>query len=104
MRSCILVKTQVPIALTSLDSGNTLQMCGEMYGLVESITFIIIKDFYATIRKHLKHLVIEKLTKSIRRMANEFEEFQGTLYIFGVVNGNHILIIAPLINPTLYCC
>jgi len=43
-------------------------MCGEMYGMVESIISIIIKDFYATIRKHLKHLVIEILTEIIRRM------------------------------------
>jgi hypothetical protein len=50
-------------------------MCGEMYGMVESITSIIITDFYATIRKHLKHLVMERLTNIIRRMAYEFEEF-----------------------------
>jgi hypothetical protein len=68
-QSCILVKTQAAIALSCLSSGNTLQMCGEMYGMVESIIFIIIKDFYATIRKHLKHLVIEILTEIIRRMA-----------------------------------
>jgi hypothetical protein len=72
--------------------------------MVESITSIIIKDFYATIRKHLKHLVMERLTNIIRRMAYEFEEFQGTPYIFGVVNCNHILIIAPLIDPTFYYC
>ncbi len=75
MRSCIVVKTQVAISLSCLDSGNTLQMCGEMYGMVESITSIIITDFYATIRKHLKHLVMERLTNIIRRMAYEFEEF-----------------------------
>jgi hypothetical protein len=32
MRSCILVKTQVAIALFCLSSNNTLQMCGEVYG------------------------------------------------------------------------
>jgi hypothetical protein len=79
-------------------------MCGEMCVMVESITSIIIKDFCATIRKHLKHLVIEILTSIIRRMAYEFEELQGTPYIFGAVNGNHILIIAPLTNPTSYYC
>jgi hypothetical protein len=60
MRSCIIIKTQITIALSCLGSGNTLQMCGEMYGMVENITSIIIKDFYATIRKHFKHLVIER--------------------------------------------
>jgi hypothetical protein len=37
-------------------------------------------------------------------MACEFEKLQGTPYIFGAINGNHILIIAPLINPTSYYC
>jgi hypothetical protein len=60
MRSCILVKTQITIALSCLGSGNTLQMCGEMYGIVENTTSIIIKNFCATIKKHLKHLLIEK--------------------------------------------
>jgi hypothetical protein len=32
MRSCILVKTQVAIALFCLGRSNTLQMCGEVYG------------------------------------------------------------------------
>jgi hypothetical protein len=73
--------------------------------MVESITFIIIKDFCATIKKHLKPLVIEKLAmSSIRRMTYEFEELQGIPYVFEVVNGSHILIILPPINPTSYYC
>jgi hypothetical protein len=73
--------------------------------MVESITFIIIKDFCATIKKHLKPLVIEKLvTSSIRRMAYEFEELQSIPYVFEVVNGSHILIITPPTSPTSYYC
>jgi hypothetical protein len=49
--------------------------------------------------------VIETLaTSSIRRMAYEFEKLQGILYVFEVVNGSHILIIASPINPTSYYC
>jgi hypothetical protein len=29
-------------------------MCDEVYGMVESTTFIIVRNFYATIKKHLK--------------------------------------------------
>jgi hypothetical protein len=47
--------------------------------------------------------MIERLiTSSIRRMANEFEELQSIPYVFGVVNGSHISIIAPPIDPTFY--
>ncbi len=50
MKSCIPFETQVTITLFHLSSGNTLQMCGEMYEVVESIAFIIVRDF--CIRKH----------------------------------------------------
>jgi hypothetical protein len=73
--------------------------------MIENTTFIIIKDFCATIKKHLKPLVIGTLaTNSIRRMAYEFEKLQGIFYVFEVVNGSHILIIASPINPTFYYC
>ncbi len=39
MRSCILVKTQVAIALFCIGSSNTLQMCGEMYGWLKAQHF-----------------------------------------------------------------
>jgi hypothetical protein len=42
------------MAPTRLGSGNSLQMCGKVYGIVESTTSIIMKEFFATIRKHLK--------------------------------------------------
>jgi len=49
--------------------------------------------------------VIEILiTSSIRRMANEFEKLQSIPYVFGVVGGSHISIIAPTIDPTFYYC
>jgi len=37
MRPCILVETWVSIALSSLSSGNTFKMCGEVYGMALNI-------------------------------------------------------------------
>jgi hypothetical protein len=50
MKPCIPFETQITITLFHLSSGNTLQMCGEVYEVVESIAFIIVRDF--CIRKH----------------------------------------------------
>jgi len=45
----------VGMSIARLGSGNSLQMCGEVYGIVKSIMSIIMKEFCATIRNHLKH-------------------------------------------------
>ncbi len=73
---------------------------------LKAIFFIIVKECYETINKHLKPLVIERLpTISIRKMTNEFKELQNMPYAFGVVlDGIHIVIIASHINPGFYCC
>jgi len=77
-------------------------MCGEVYGMVESTTFVIVKDLCVIIRKHLKPLVIKILTSnSIRRLTYEFENFKAYLF-FGVVDGNHILITTTPIDSTFY--
>jgi hypothetical protein len=46
------------MALAKLGSENSLQMCKEIYGMIKSMTLIIIKEFCAMIRKHLKPLMI----------------------------------------------
>jgi hypothetical protein len=43
VKSCIIIKRQVAIALFCLGSGNTLQICGEVYGVNENITSIIVR-------------------------------------------------------------
>jgi hypothetical protein len=43
---------------TRLGSGNSLQMCKDVCGLAKSMTSIIVKEFCATIKKHLKPLMI----------------------------------------------
>jgi hypothetical protein len=64
--------------------------------VVESTTSINVGDFCATIKKHLKPLMVEGLTtSSIRKMVDEFEELQGMHYVFGVVDGSYISIVAP---------
>jgi hypothetical protein len=51
--------------------------------MAKIITFMIVRDFCTTIRKHLKSLVIKRLTRSsIRRLANEFEELQGVPFFW----------------------
>ncbi len=63
VRESILVQTKITMALTQLSSENSLQMCGELYGIVKSTTSIIMREFCSTIRKHLKPLVTPKLTR-----------------------------------------
>ncbi len=80
-------------------------MCGELYGMVKIITSIIVRDFCTIIRKHLKALVIKRLiTSSTRRMANEFEELHSVPYVFEVIDGSHIPIVAPCIDLVSYFC
>jgi hypothetical protein len=58
MRKNILIQTKVTMVFAQLNIGNYLQMCEEVYGIVESIALIIMRGFCSTIRKHLKPLVI----------------------------------------------
>ena len=55
------IETQVVVILTRLSMGNTLKMCGEMYGLAESTTSIIIRECCKTIKVLVKSLVFPKL-------------------------------------------
>jgi hypothetical protein len=48
MKSCIPFETQVTLTLFHLSSGNTLQMCDEVYEVVESIAFMIVRDYCIT--------------------------------------------------------
>jgi hypothetical protein len=52
------------MAFAKLGSESSLQMCEEIYGMIESIILIIIKEFCATIRKQLKPLMIPKLIRN----------------------------------------
>jgi hypothetical protein len=69
--------------------------CVEKYGIVENATSIIAKEFFATIRKHLKPLVILKpLVKSLLVL----KSFHEIIYILDTINDSHIPIITPKIK------
>jgi hypothetical protein len=95
----------IVFSLNRLSSGNSLRGCAETYGIHESIASIIVREFCAAIEKHLKPIVIEKQSKvTLNRIAAEFEELRRLPYVIGAVDGSHIPIIAPPIDPTSYYC
>jgi hypothetical protein len=105
MRLAILVRTRVVLSLNRLCSGNSLRGYAETYSIHENTASIIVREFCTTIDKHLKPLVIERQSAStLRRMAAEFEALKGIPYVIGAVDGSHIHIIAPPIDPTSYYC
>jgi hypothetical protein len=105
LRESISLETRVVISLSRLSTGNTLQMCREVYGISRSSASFIVREFCAAIKKSLRPLVIRKQTESsLRAMAAEFEKLHGIPYIIGTVDGSHIPIIAPPIDPTSYYC
>ncbi len=56
---------------------------------------IIMKEFCATIRNHLKPLVIFKLLKNkVKNIIVSFESLHVILYILGAIDDNHIPIVA----------
>jgi hypothetical protein len=88
-----------------LGSGNSLQICGEVYGIVESMASIILKEFFVAIKKHFKPLVIPKLIiNKIKEITIGFECLYKIPYILGAINGSHVPIIAPNVDPKSYYC
>jgi hypothetical protein len=105
MRESIPMKVIIAMTLTKLGSGNILQMCGEVYGIAESMASIIVREFCVAIKKHLKPLVIPKLTKTkIKEITTGFERLYEIPYILGAINGSHVPIIAPKVDPKSYYC
>jgi hypothetical protein len=49
------------MALSRLGGENSLQMCKEVYDIVECMATIIVREFCAAIKNRLKPLVIHKL-------------------------------------------
>ncbi len=73
--------------------------CVEKYGIVENTTSIIAKEFCATIRKHLKPLVILKpLVKSLLVLKN----FRQIIYILDTTSDSHIPIIRRNLKSYYY--
>jgi hypothetical protein len=75
----------------------------EVYGIVESVVSIIVREFCSTIRKHLKPLMIPKLTKDkIKEIIAGFESLHGISYILDVIYGSHIPIVAFKVDQKSY--
>jgi hypothetical protein len=105
MRENILVEARVTMVLARLGSENSLQMQGEVYGIVKSMASIIVGEFCVAIRNHLKPLVIPKMIKTkIKEIITRFECLHGIPYIICVINGSHVPIIAPKVNLKSYYC
>ena len=104
-RASIPLRNRVALSFNRLGSSNSLRGCAKMYGIHESIASINVREFCGAIEKYLKPLVIEKQSKTtLNRIAAEFEELRGLPYVIGAVDGSHIPIIAPPIDPTSYYC
>jgi hypothetical protein len=103
MRLAIPLQTRVALSLNRLCTGNSLRGCAEIYGIHESSASIIVREFCMAIERYLKPLVIEKQTATtLKRISAKFEELRGIPYVIGAVDGSHIPIIAPPIDPTSY--
>ncbi len=97
------MEVKVAMVLTRLGSGNSLQMCGEVYGIAKSMTSIIVRVFCVAIRKHFKPLMIHKLIrKKIKEITIGFEYLHGIPYIQGAIDGSHVPIITTKVDPKSY--
>ena len=73
--------------------------------LAESTISIIDRECCKAIKVLVKPLVFPPLTKEhIQIIASKFEKLRGIPYIIGVVDSNHVPIIAPKIDPASYYC
>jgi len=103
MRKSIPMEVMITMALARLGSENSLQMCGEVYGIAKSTASITMRNFSIAIKKHLKLLVIPKLTRNkIKEITIGFECLHEIPYILGAIDGNHVPIIAPKGDPKSY--
>jgi hypothetical protein len=105
IRQTVHVKTRITIAFPRLGREISLQMCGEVYDIIESMELVIGIDFFAIIIKLLKSLVIPKLIRNkIKEIVIGFKSLHKISYILGGINDGHIPIIAPNIDPKSYYC
>jgi hypothetical protein len=96
----IFVEVKVAMVFAKLGSGNSLQMFGKVYDIAKNMASIIVREFCVVIRKHLQPLVIPKLTTNkIKEITTSFECLHGIPCILGAIDGSHVPIIAPKVNP-----
>ncbi len=105
MKENIHVEAKVTMTFARLCIENSLQMYGEVYDIAKITTSIIVKKLCVAVKKHLKPLVIPKLTRNkIKEITTSFEHLHGIPYILGAMDGSHVPIITPKVDPKSYYC
>jgi hypothetical protein len=61
------------------------------------------REFCSIIRKHLKPLVIPKLTRLKKESIVGFKSLHRIPYILSAIDGGHIPIVAPKVDPKSQC-
>jgi hypothetical protein len=64
MQDCIPIEKRVVLSLARLGSKNNLMNCRKPFGLPNTITSIIVRQFCHVVKVHLMALMIPKLTSS----------------------------------------
>jgi hypothetical protein len=79
--------------------------CGEPFGILNSTTSIIVREFCHVVKVHWMPLVISILTSPrIAKISADFESLHGIPLVFGAIEESRISIIAPKVNPKSYYC
>ncbi len=87
----VFVEVRVIMILTRLGSENSLQIFGKVYGIIENMASIIMREFYVIVKTFFKPLAILKLIKNnIKENTSRFENLHEILYIVNAINGNRI--------------
>jgi len=88
-----------------LGSSDTLQTLADLYGMSKSSASIIAQETCERMKRLLKHLVFQKPTLHwMKQISIDFQSLHGISHIFGAIDGSHIPIIAPRVDPTSYYC
>ena len=104
-RTCIPLEVQIAITLHRLGSGDALHTLADLYGISKPSASIIVRKTCEGIKRLLRPLVFQRPTLGrMKQIATEFESLHGIPYILGAIDGSHIPIIAPSIDPASYYC
>ncbi len=91
--------------MAHLCSENSLQMVGEVYGILEITTFIIIQELCQVVSKCLEPIVfIKPIALRFKQMILKFQVLHHIPYIIRANDTIHVLIIVLSIDHTYYCC
>ena len=76
-----------------------------LYSISRPSASIIVKNTCEGIKKLLGPLICQRSTlRRMEQIAAEFESLYEIPYILGAIDGSHIPITTPSIDPTSTCC